>query len=95
MKNRVFLLEELFKKYDSICHSQMEEIEQIFIDFIEEKQSQLLDYIDKDYSNHFIENDFIGFVFYDIDNVLAIAKEGIKTTDLYKEFKTELIKIKE
>lgn len=95
MKNRIFLLQELFKKYDDICEKRMQNIEQIFIDFIEEKQSELHDYIDKDYSEHFIINDFIGFLEYDITNVLAIAKEGIETTELYKEFKNELLKIKE
>lgn len=37
MKNRIFLLQELFKKYDDICEKRMQNIEQIFIDFIEEK----------------------------------------------------------
>ena len=94
MKNRVFLLQELFKKYDDICEKRMQNIEQIFIDFIEEKSSQLEEYIEKNYSEHFIINDFIGFLEYDISNVLAIAKEDIETTVLYKEFKVELLDIK-
>jgi len=95
MKNRIFLLQELFKKYDDICEKRMQNIEQIFIDFIEEKSSELHDYIDRDFSQYFIENDFILSISYDVDNILAIAKEDIETTVLFKEFKEELLKIKE
>ena len=94
MKNRVFLLEQLFKKYDEICEKRMQNILQIFLDFIDENKDLLNEYISKDYSSDFIGGDFIFSLEYDINNILDIAKE-CETTDLFKEFKNELIKIKE
>lgn len=94
MTKQVQKLVDLLNYYDNIVNQKMDQIEQIFIDFVENKQSDLLDLIDKDYSEYFIMNDFIGSMEYDIENIIQISKEELYTTELFKELKTKLNELK-
>lgn len=94
MTKQVQKLVDLLNYYDEIVNQKMDQIEQIFIDFVENQQSDLLDLIDKDYSEYFIMNDFIGSMEYDIENIVQISKEELYTTELFKELKTKLNELK-
>ena len=94
MTKQVQKLVDLLNYYDNIVNQKMDQIEQIFIDFVENQQSDLLDLIDKDYSEYFIMNDFIGSMEYDIENIIQISKEELYTTELFKELKTKLNELK-
>lgn len=94
MTKQVQKLVDLLNYYDNIVNQKMDQIEQIFIDFVENQQSDLLGLIDKDYSEYFIMNDFIGSMEYDIENIIQISKEELYTTELFKELKTKLNELK-